>query len=86
MRNWLVDKSLKYRARASYVLGTDLSAEMISLAKKEDPTIDYIVEDIVETARDEFDIVTSNRLLVNAQTKSQLSHVRRTCEEDKAWW
>lgn len=70
---WLA-RELKHRANAAYVMGTDLSPEMIALAKDEinGENMDFAVEDIMQAQPVEFDIVTANWLLVNAQTRKQL--------------
>jgi SAM-dependent methyltransferase len=71
------------KAGASRVLGTDLSPEMISLARRkeaEEPLgIDYAVEDARADgpARD-FDLVTSNWLLVYARDQSELAQMCRS--------
>lgn len=62
--------------KAEYVVGTDISPEMIALAKEEEKgtttDISYEVEDITSAIPGDFDIVTSNWLLVNAQTRHEL--------------
>jgi SAM-dependent methyltransferase len=68
---WLT-KELKRKANASYVMGTDLSGEMIALAKTDDPTIDFIVEDSRSASPGDFDLVVSNWLLVNARNRAEL--------------
>lgn len=74
---WLT-RALKDVSNAEYVTGTDLSPEMIALAKEEEKRatrtdiISYEVEDITSAIPGDFDIVTSNWLLVNARTRHEL--------------
>ena len=74
---WLT-RALKDVSNAEYVIGTDLSPEMIALAKEEEKratttdNISYEVEDITSAIPGDFDIVTSNWLLVNARTRHEL--------------
>ena len=69
---WLA-RELKRQAGADYVQGTDLSPEMIKLAKQEDDIVDYVLEDGRDATEGDFDIVTSNWLLVNAKEQEELT-------------